>query len=503
MTFPRCAGVLMHIASLPGAYGIGVLGQSAREWVDFLHRTGQTLWQILPVGPTGYGDSPYQSYSSFAGNPYFIDPEGLLAAGYITSAELAAARYSGDSTAIDYAWVEESRRALFRQAFPRFQASPPADFGAFCRAQEDWLEEYALFMAVKEAHGGLPYTRWDEDIRLRRRSVVAMWRVKCAEGVAYYKMLQYFFYTQWAAVKAYANGKGIRILGDIPIYVAPDSADVWANPHLFCLDREGHPTVVAGCPPDLFSEDGQLWGNPVYDWKSLRRSGYAFWLRRLAACLRLYDAVRIDHFRAFADYYCIPAGAKNARLGQWKTGPGMHFFRTVWRQLGDIPVVAEDLGDLSPAVYQLLADSGLPGMKVLQFAFDPEEDSEHLPHHHVKNGVVYTGTHDNDTILGWAEENPEQAAFARAYLQLPPKAALVRPLMQAALASVADVCVLTAQDLLELGAEARMNVPATVGGNWRWRADPEGFTPELADWLASNTRLYRRERREDHEAIKS
>ena len=495
MTFPRCAGVLLHIASLPGPYGIGVLGRSARDYVDFLHRAGQSLWQILPIGPTGFGDSPYQSYSSFAGNPYFIDPEGLLAAGYITPRELEAARYPGDPTRTDYTWVEESRRTLFEQAFPRFRANPPADYAEWCRSQGDWLEEYALFMAVKECHGGLPYYRWDEDIRMRRPQTLAMWRVKCAEGVAYHKMLQYLFYTQWMALKRYANGQGIRIVGDIPIYVAPDSADVWANPHLFCVDEEGHPTEVAGCPPDLFSEDGQLWGNPVYDWKNLRRSGYAFWLERLSACLRLYDVVRIDHFRAFADYYCIPAGAENARVGQWREGPGMDFFRAVEKHLGDIPVIAEDLGALSPAVYQLLADSGLPGMKVLQFAFDPWGDSEHLLHHHVKNGVVYTGTHDNDTICGWAEHCPAEAAYAREYLDIGPSDDLARPMMQAALASVADVCVLTMQDLLGLGSEARMNTPATVGGNWRWRLADGQATPELADWLAHKCRLYRRERR--------
>ncbi len=495
MTFPRCSGVLMHIASLPGPYGIGVLGQAAIDYTNFLRDAGQSLWQILPIGPTGFGDSPYQSYSSFAGNPYFIDPEGLLNMGYITESELEAVRYPGDPTTIDYPFVEESRRALFEQAFPRFRAQPPADYEDFCRQQEDWLEDYALFMAAKDAHGGQPYTNWEPDLRTRQSQALAMWRVKCAEGIAYYKMLQYFFYTQWAALKTYANRQGIRIVGDIPIYVAPDSADVWANPQLFLLDEEGRPTQVAGCPPDLFSEDGQLWGNPVYNWKALRRSGYDFWIRRLRACMLLYDVVRIDHFRAFADYYCIPAEAETARIGEWKEGPGMHFFRALWRELGDIPVIAEDLGALSPAVYQLLSDSGLPGMKVLQFAFDPYGDSEHLPHHHVKNGVVYTGTHDNDTIRGWTQASPHEAAFARRYLRLTEDADLTRPLMQAALASVAAVCVLTMQDLIGLGHEARMNTPATLGGNWRWRATEEQISPDIAAWLAENTYLYRRGRR--------
>ncbi len=493
MTFPRCAGVLMHIASLPGEYGIGVLGQEAADFAAFLKEGEQRLWQILPVGPTGFGDSPYQSYSSFAGNPNLIDPRGLYRMGYITREELEEAVYTGDPTSIDYTWVEENRRSLFGRAFPRFRAAPPGDYAAFCTAQASWLPDYALFMAVKEAHGGAPYTLWPEDIRTRQPEAMAAWERRCADGIAYHSMLQYFFYTQWAAVKEAANQQGIRIVGDIPIYVSPDSADVWANPQLFRLDKNGHPVEVAGCPPDLFSEDGQLWGNPVYDWKALRREDYAFWIRRLAACLALYDVVRIDHFRAFADYYCIPAGAENAREGVWRKGPGMAFFRAVRRHLGDIPVIAEDLGDLSEAVYTLLADSGLPGMKVLQFAFPPLEDSEHLPHHHVKNGVVYTGTHDNNTLVGWEQTISDGERFyAHCYLRVPAVESLRQPMMLAALASVADVCVLTMQDLIGLGSEARMNTPSTVGGNWRWRATREQINDGTARWMADNTRLYRR-----------
>lgn len=492
MQFSRSAGVLMHIASLPGPYGIGVLGQSARDFVDFLREGSQTLWQILPIGPTGYGNSPYQSYSSFAGSPLFIDPEQLCRMGYITQEELAAAVYDGDQTRVDYTWLEKNRRRLFHQALPRFRSNPPGDFRSFCEEEKDWLEDYALFMALKDAHGGLSYTLWEEELRTRRPEALAMWRVKCAEGVAYYQMLQYLFYTQWRALKAYANRHGVQIVGDIPIYVAPDSADVWTHPQLFMLDREGHPLEVAGCPPDMFSEDGQLWGNPVYNWKALRRTGYRFWIDRLQACLKLYDILRIDHFRAFADYYCIPAGAKTARIGQWRLGPGMSFFRAVRRKLGDMPLIAEDLGGLSPVVRKLLADTGLPGMKVLQFAFDPAADSDHLPHHHVQNGVVYTGTHDNDTILGWEAAFPEEAAFAREYMRLAPGEDLVKPLMQTALASVADLCVLTMQDLIGLGSEARMNTPSTIGNNWHWRATADQLTPDIARWLDKNTRLYRR-----------
>ena len=493
MTFPRCAGVLMHVASLPGDYGIGVLGQEALDFAAFLKAGEQRLWQILPIGPTGFGDSPYQSYSSFAGNPNLIDPRGLHRAGWLTDEELATAVYHGDPAVTDYTWVEQNRRTLYEMAFPRFRAALPADYAAFCHAQAEWLEDYALFVAVKEAHDGAPYTAWEEDIRTRQPAAMDHWRQRCADGVDFHKMLQYFFYTQWAAVKQAVNDLGIQIVGDIPIYVSPDSADVWANPALFRLDKNGFPREVAGCPPDIFSADGQLWGNPVYDWNALRKSGYRFWIKRLAACLSLYDVVRIDHFRAFADYYCIPAGAENARVGVWRKGPGMAFFRAVRKALGDIPVIAEDLGDLSEAVYELLADSGLPGMKVLQFAFPPCDDSEHLPHHHVKNGVVYTGTHDNNTILGWEQAASDgERFFAHCYMRVPAEESLRLPMMLTALASVADVCVLTMQDLIGLGAEARMNTPSTVGGNWRWRATKEQLRQDTAKWLADNTRLYRR-----------
>jgi len=493
MTQSRASGVLMHIASLPGLYGIGTLGQPARDFVDFLHEAGQTYWQILPVGPTGYGDSPYQSFSSFAGNFLFIDPVLLWEAGYITPAELEAAEYDGDPSRVDYDWLYDNRRTLMEQALPRFRANPPADFAAFCHKHAHWLEDYALFMAIKDAHGGLPLDRWEEDIRTRRRQAMAMWRVKCAEGVAYYTMLQYFFYTQWEDLRAYAAQKGVRMIGDLPIYVAGDSADVWANAHLFALDADGHPKEVAGCPPDAFSDDGQLWGNPVYDWRALRLSGYRFWIRRLEACMTLYDVVRIDHFRAFESYYCIPYGAPDARKGVWRPGPGMTFWRAVRRRLGDVPVIAEDLGFLTPAVHKLLADSGFPGMKVLQFAFSGDPNNDYLPHRYTRNSVVYTGTHDNDTILGWLEEaHPEEAAFARRYLGVEEGGDLRLPLMTAALASVANLCVLTMQDLLGLGTEARTNIPSTIGGNWVWRATADQITPAIATWLQDRTALYGR-----------
>lgn len=492
-SFSRRSGVLMHIASLPGPYGIGTLGQPARDFIDNLVQAGQSWWQILPVCPTGYGDSPYQSFSAFAGNTDLIDPALLCEAGWLTKEELALAEYSGPAQCVDYAFVQTNRRELFAHVWQRFRQNPPADFDTFCQRHAAWLEDYALFMAVKEAHNGLPLERWDRDIRLRRRGVVAMWRVKCAEQVAYYKMLQYLFFTQWKSLKVYANSRGIGIIGDIPIYVSGDSADVWANAHLFDLDSEGRPREVAGCPPDAFSADGQLWGNPVYNWRAMRMSGYRFWVMRLAESLRLYDALRIDHFRGFASYYCIPAGAANARVGVWRKGPGMALWRVVRRRLGELPIIAEDLGLLTPEVKQLLQDSGFPGMKVLQFAFADEGESDHLPHWHTRNSVVYTGTHDNDTLDGWlAQADAAEIAFARRYLGVPAGENLRQPVMAAALASVAAVCVLTMQDLLGLGTEARMNVPSTVGGNWMWRATEAQMKPEAFRWLREQTAVYGR-----------
>ncbi len=340
----------------------------------------------------------------------------------------------------------------------------------------------------------MPLQRWETAIRTRRPKVLAMWRVKCEKRVRYHQMLQYLFYRQWTALKDYANRNGIYIIGDLPIYVSADSADVWASPHLFALDGDGRPTVVAGCPPDIFSADGQLWGNPVYDWRAMRLSGYRWWLRRLAAGRRLYDIIRIDHFRAFADYYTIPADAVNAREGTWKIGPQMRLWNTVRRRLGDVPIIAEDLGLLSPAVYKLVHDSGFPGMKVLQFAFEPAGDSDFLPHRHTKNCVVYTGTHDNDTVLGWLDTAAEEEiAFAMHYLQADNRDELRPAMMRAALASVANTCILTMQDLCALGGEARMNTPSTVSeNNWAWRLTAEQITPDIAAWLLENTRLYGR-----------
>ena len=496
MNGKRESGILLHISSLPGAYGIGTLGEEAYRFVDFLQEAGQTYWQILPVCPVGKGFSPYHSFSSFAGEALFVDPNELHRLGYVTEEELAAQKYDGDPARVDYTAVKAARDQLFAAAYPRFIAAPPADFEDFCRDNAAWLDDYALFMAIREHKGNLPLQRWEEDIRSHNPRAVAMWRVKCAERVRYHQMLQYLFFRQWAALKAYANDHGVFIIGDLPIYVAPDSADVWADAHLFELDDNGQPACVAGCPPDIFAADGQLWGNPVYDWRAMRLGGYRWWLRRLAAGFRLADVIRIDHFRGFESYYAIPADAETARTGKWKKGPGMKLWRAVKRHLGNVPIIAEDLGFLTPAVHRLVKASGFPGMKVLQFAFDPSGNSVYLPHRHKRNCVVYTGTHDNDTILGWADSTDEkEVAFAMDYLHATDRDSLRLSMMSAALASVADTCILTAQDVCGLGGEARMNVPSTVGDNWSWRLVAEQLTPQATAWLAENTRLYGRNSR--------
>lgn len=499
MTHKRANGILLHISSLPGAFGIGTLGEEAYRFVDFLHKTEQTYWQILPVCPVGKGFSPYHSFSSFAGNPLFIDLPTLRDDGYLTAEELTNAEINGNPQRVDYPAVAASRETVFQTVFDRFVADPPSEFEGFCRDNADWLDDYALFMAVRDAGDGLPLQEWSEDIRTRQPQALEAWKTRCAERVAYHKMLQYFFFRQWSALKTYANERGVRIIGDIPIYVSPDSADVWASPHLFQLTDDGKPSRVAGCPPDAFSKDGQLWGNPLYDWDAMHEDGYRWWIRRLAAGVRLYDVIRIDHFRAFAGYYSIPADAKDARDGEWKAGPGMKLWNAVREQLGNLPIIAEDLGHLTPDVGQLLKDSGFPGMKVLQFAFGTNRSNPYLPHHYKKNCVVYTGTHDNDTLLGWARSaSKHEIAFAKEYLGVPRRDALRRAMMQAAMQSKADTCILTIQDVCALGSSARMNIPSTVGGNWSWRLRPDQLTATAAAWLKKYTRLTNRAKENTH-----
>ena len=489
----RTSGVLMPISSLPSPYGIGTMGKAARRFVDFLKKGGQTYWQILPICPTSCGDSPYQSFSSFAGNPYYIDLEILCKDKLLNKKECESFDWGGSERYVDYGTMYASRYALLRKAYTRFVKDIPQEYWDFCEEQKDWLEDYALFMTLKDANEGMSWANWPKELKDRQWDAINAAKEQYAENLNFYKMLQYLFFKQWKELKAYANENGIRIIGDVPIYVAGDSADVWANPEQFYLDEERNPIEVAGCPPDAFSADGQLWGNPLFRWDVMKNDGYAWWTKRISAMAKLYDIVRIDHFRGFDSYYAIPAKDDTARNGQWRQGPGMDLFRTLEEKLGKLPIIVEDLGYLTPSVYQLLEDSGFPGMKVLQFAFDSREGNEYLPHRYPKNCVVYTGTHDNDTTMGWMKSAPkEMVKFAKEYLNLTKEEGYNWGMMRGAWASVADMAIVPMQDLLGLGSEARLNTPSTLGNNWKWRATADQIDNKLAVRLYKYTEMYGR-----------
>lgn len=476
----RKSGILLPVFSLPSPHGIGTCGKAAFRFVDFLKAAGQRYWQILPLHPTGFGDSPYQCFSAFAGNPYFIDLDILCDEGLLLPEEIKAAALGPDTGCVDYGRQYARRFPLLRRAFSRF--TPGAAFAAFCAKEEKWLLPYARFMALKTANDGAPWNAWKE-------------KTAAPDEVRFWQFLQYHFFAQWQAVKDYANAAGIEIIGDMPMYVAYDSADVWETPEQFLLDERGLPLLVAGCPPDAFSADGQLWGNPIYDWAYMARQTPAFswWGERMAHALRLYDVVRIDHFRGFASYYTVPFGEKTARRGKWCKGPGMPLFDSLRKRCGELPIMAEDLGFLTPEVRALLKETGFPGMKVLQFAFDSREESDYLPHNYDRHCVVYTGTHDNDTVLGWARTAaPADVAFAGRYLHMGDGDSLNWSMMRAAVASVADTAILTMQDILGLSSEGRINTPATDSGNWTWRLDARCLNDWLSGILREMTALYGR-----------
>ena len=441
----RSAGVLLSITSLPSPYGIGTIGKEARKFADYLKESGQTIWQILPVGPTSYGDSPYQSFSTYAGNPYLIDLDTLVEEGLVTKEELDSRDWGDNPQQVDYEKIYNNRFAVLRIAHENFRKKDQKKFRVFTRKNSKWLKNYALYMAVKNS---FDMKSWTESFR------------------------------------AYVNGLGIKILGDMPIYVAMDSADTWANPEIFQLYDDGDPIAVAGCPPDYFSETGQLWGNPLYDWDYLEQTDYEWWFERVKAASKLYDITRIDHFRAFASYYSIPYPAENAINGEWVVGPRIKFFRMMEEAVGKFEIVAEDLGTLTPDVTELMEQTGYPGMKVLEFAFDSGEENDYLPHKYTNNCVVYTGTHDNDTLMGWLETaNPEDVRYAREYCKMPPDEPFNWGLIRTAYESKADMAIVPMQDLLGLGKEARMNTPSVLGNNWTWRVTEDAFTKELAEKL--------------------
>lgn len=486
---------MLPVSSLPSKYGIGTFGKAAYRWVDFLAQAKQKYWQVLPLGPTSYGDSPYQSFSAFAGNPYFIDLNLLCEQGLLDREDCKAITWGKSKRRVDYDAVYQHREAVLHKAFEHFLDTKALD--RFRRKHRAWIEDYALYMAVKAKMDLKPWNEWDEDIRMRRPEALKKWRAQCREEIDYTIFVQYLFYDQWGKLKKYANKKGVKIIGDAPIYVAMDSADVWANPQLFQLDENNVPTEVAGCPPDAFSEDGQLWGNPLYRWEVMEKDGFSWWLKRLKANLTTVDVLRIDHFRGLESYYAIPYGDTTARNGRWRKGPGKAFVDAVNREFGGAAIIAEDLGYLTPAVHRLLKSSGYPGMKVLEFAFDSREESDYLPHNYPKNCVVYTGTHDNETVRGWfSTADPADVATAREYLGLSSDKDGNWAFIRAALGSVADLAIVPMQDYLDLGSEARINTPSTLGGNnWRWRMTKNQPTEELAKKIARLTELYGRARK--------
>jgi len=477
---------------LPGEHGIGTMGKEAFAFVDFLEEAGQRAWQILPLMPTGYGDSPYQSCSTYAGNHYLIDLNILVAQGLLQRAELDEIIWCQTPDKVDYGIQYQNKLTLLRKAYSRFQDQEALD--AFCTENGNWLPDYALYMTLKSNSRGKPWYQWEP--ALKNREPGAMWKARQVyrDEIRFYSFTQYLFYGQWEALHSYAAARQVQIIGDVPIYVPYDSVDVWSNPELFQLDEAGTPLAVAGCPPDAFSDDGQLWGNPLYRWDAMAQDGYSWWLRRLTAAGKLYDTVRLDHFRGFESYWSVPYGDETARNGKWVKGPGMDFIHAVKARLPKLKLIAEDLGYLTEEVLELRDASGFPGMKVLGFAFDSQEPSDYLPHKYPRNSVCYTGTHDNMTMRQWFETAPEDSVtYAKAYMSLSEGEGLVWGVIRTAMASVSDLCMVQMQDYLNLSGEARMNFPGTMSSdNWTWRVKPNAIHSGLAEKIRKLTRLYGR-----------
>ena len=494
----RASGILMPISSLPSPYGIGTMGAAARSFVDFLVKAGQAYWQILPVCPTSYGDSPYQSFSTFAGNPYFIDLDDLAKQGLLLPEEYASIDWECTPDCINYGVMYEKRYAVLRCAAKRLLAKPGADYCRFVKENDFWLPDYALFMALKDAHNGACWLEWEEPLRRREPAALAAARQQYADDVAFWQAVQFMFYSQWQALKHYANRQEIRIIGDLPIYVALDSVDVWSCPQEFQLDENLLPTEVAGCPPDGFSATGQLWGNPLFDWDSMAKTGYAWWVRRIKHMCSTYDVVRIDHFRGFAGYYAIPYGEATARNGRWREGPGYALFAAIKKKLGSPRIIAEDLGFLTEDVTALLKQCGYPGMKVLEFAFDSRDTgsaSDYLPHNYPVNSVAYTGTHDNETLVSWYQTVTDaERAMVRDYLYdyATPEEQLYKSMIALILRSAAATCIVPMQDWLGLDNSARINKPSTVGQNWRWRLKKTQLSKKLQKEICQLTTRYGR-----------
>ncbi len=488
----RSSGILMPISSLPSPYGIGTFGKAAYDFADFLKASGQKYWQVLPLGPTSYGDSPYQSFSTYAGNPYFIDLDMLIEEGLLTKEEVEAENWGTNPRYVDYGQVYSSRFKVLKLAKDRGYSKALSEINDF-RNQNAWLENYALFMALKNHFDQSGWLQWDEDIRLRKPEAVERYTRELAEDIELYTYIQYLFFKQWDKLKKYINDLGIEIIGDIPIYVALDSADVWSEPHFFKLDEKNYPVEVSGVPPDYFSEDGQLWGNPIYDWQAMKNDGYGWWIRRIDGAGKLYDMIRIDHFRGFDEYWAVPAGEKTAKNGQWKKGPGMDLVGLLSNWFPNIKFIAEDLGAPSPTVVQLLKESGWPGMKVLSFAFDSGEPNDYQPHTYSPNCICYSGTHDNAPVMEWYEDALEKdREYACKYLGISDEKDFNWGIIRGGMSSVANLFVAQLQDYLGLGKYNRINTPGTDSGNWQWRALEDEATEELAEKIHDMTLMYGR-----------
>ena len=490
----RSSGILMPVFSLPSPYGIGTVGKAAYDFVDFLHDAGQTWWQILPVGPTSYGDSPYQSPSAYAGNPYFIDLDLLAEDGLLTKKEINAVSFGDDPEHADYGLLYENRLPLLKKAMERGWDGAAEEIGEFRRANAFWLEDYAVFMAIKRANKMQSWLEWeDEGLRMHRQDAIDRVRPELEEDIRLFTFAQYLFFKQWAKLREYAHEKGIMIMGDMALYVALDSADVWSSPENFLLDEKNVPVDVAGVPPDYFTADGQLWGNPLYNYGRMEQDGYGWWIRRIGGAAQLYDAIRIDHFRGLANYWAVPYGEATAKNGRWVQGPGMRLVSALKGWFTDVQFIAEDLGFATPEVAQLLNESGFPGMKVLEFAFDSKEESNYLPHTYQRNCICYTGTHDNDTVVGWQKTaDKNDLKKAKAYLGINDSEGFVRGMIRGGMESVADLFIAQMQDYLELGAEARINTPGAASGNWTWRMLPGKADKKLAKEIYAMTEIFGR-----------
>lgn len=495
--FERSSGILLHISSLDGEYGIGDFGQKAYEFVDFLKKADQKLWQILPLGQTGYGDSPYQSFSAFAGNPYFIDLDDLVSNGWLEKKDLEDIKKRNIKDSVDFGLLYHIKIPLLKKAYEGFLKKDTIEsIEVFKEKNQYWIEDYCLYMSLKDRFDGKSWQSWPKNYRFKNKEAMVEARASLDYEMGYYLFIQYIFDKQWTRLKKYTNEKGIKVIGDIPIFIAGDSADAWAKGKLFDFNRYKKPRKVAGCPPDAFSRDGQLWGNPLYNWKYMEKTGYEWWIERIRFCFEQHDIVRIDHFRGFESNWAIPADSKTAAKGRWQKGPGMKLFNAIKRRLGDLPIIAEDLGFLTPQVEKMLEDSGYPGMKILQFAFGTEKDNRDLPHNYDEKSVAYTGTHDNDTIVGWYEKiGKKEKMLCDNYLKkldTVESKEINDKFIEAVWGSEAIMTLTQGQDLFGLDGKARMNIPSTSKGNWQWRIGSNVLSDELAEKLKKLTKKHKR-----------